>query len=89
MGMAIKSNKVTGAVIGVIWFFIGLLTLLGNVLNDGAREGFERPTPVIPFYPTIFLSLLMKLLCSTGAGLGVLSLSGASSAGTCGSGLLF
>lgn len=45
MGKTIRSNKVTGAVIGVIWLFIALLILLGNVLNNGAREGFERPTP--------------------------------------------
>lgn len=45
MGMPIQSNRVTGAIIGVVWLFISLLTLLGNVLNDRAREGFERPTP--------------------------------------------
>ena len=60
MGRAIQSKRVTGAVIGVIWFFIGLLTLLGIALNGGARGGFERPTPVILFYSTIFLSLLMN-----------------------------
>ena len=89
MGRTIKSNRVTGAIIGAIWFFIGLSTLLGNVLNGGARGGFERPTPVILFYSTIFLFLLMDLLCSTGAGLGLHSSSGASSASTCGSGSLF
>jgi len=54
MGRTIQSNGVTGAVIGAIWFFIGLLTLLGNVLNDGARQGFERPVLVIPFYLLYF-----------------------------------
>ena len=89
MGRAIQSKRVTGAIIGVIWFLIGLLTLLGIVLNDGAREGFEGPTPVILSYSTIFLSLLMNLLYSTGAGLVILSSSGVSSASTCGSGSLF
>ena len=62
MGKSVKSNRVTGAIVGIIWFFIGLLILLGNVLNDGVGEGFERPTPVIPFYSAIFLSRLMNLL---------------------------
>ena len=86
MGRTIESNRVTGAIIGAIWVFIGLLTLLGNVLNDRAKEGFERPTPVIPLYSTTFLSLLMNLLCSTGAGLGNLSSCGGSLVNTCGSG---
>ena len=86
MGRTIKSNRVTGAIIGAIWVFIGLLTLLGNVLNDRAKEGFERPTPVIPLYSTTFLSLLMNVLCSTGAGLGNLSSCGGSLVNTCGSG---
>ena len=89
MGKTIQSNRVTGAIIGIIWLFIGLLVLLGNVLNNGAREGFERPTPVIPFYSTIFLSLLMNLLCSTGAGLGSLSSCGGSLVNTCGFGSRF
>jgi hypothetical protein len=86
MGRTIESNRLTGAIIGIIWFCIGLLTLLGNILNDRAGEGFERPTPVIPFYSTIFLSLLMNLFCSTGAGLGNLSSCGGSLVNTCGSG---
>jgi len=86
MGRTIQSNRITGAIIGIIWFLTGLLTLLGNVLNAGARGGFERPTPVIPFYSTIFLSLLMNLLCSTGAGLGNLSSCGGSLLNTCFSG---
>ena len=86
MGKTVKSNRVTGAIVGIIWFFISLLILLGNVLNDGAGEGFERPTPVIPFYSAIFLSQLMNLLCSTGAGLGNRSLCGGSSVNTYGSG---
>jgi hypothetical protein len=87
MGITIQSKRVTGGIIGIIWFFIGLLILLGNVLNNGARVGFERPAPVSPFYSTIFLSLLMNLLCSTGAGLGILSSCGGSWVNTCGSGL--
>jgi len=83
--MVIQSNRVPGAIIGVVWFFIGLSTLLGNVLNNGTRGGFVRPALVIFFYSTIFLFWLMDLLCSTGATLGVLSSNGASSASTCGS----
>jgi len=45
MGITIQSKRVTGGIIGIIWFFIGLLILLGNVLNNGARVGFERPAP--------------------------------------------
>jgi hypothetical protein len=85
-GRTIESNRVTVAIIGIIWFSIGLLTLLGYVLNNRPGEGFERPTPVIPFYSTIFLPLLMNLLCSTGAGLGNLSSCGGSLVNTCGSG---
>ena len=88
-GRTIKSNRVTGAIIGAIWVFIGLLTLLGNVLNNRAGEGFERPTPVIPLYSTTFLSLLMNLLCSTGAGLGNLFSCGGFLVNTCGSGSHF
>ena len=86
IGRTIESNRVTGAITGAIWVFVGLLTLLANVLNDRAKEGFERPTPVIPLYSTTFLSLLMNLLCSTGAGLGNLSSCGGSSVNTYGSG---
>ena len=89
MGRTIESNRVTGAIIGAIWVFVGLLTLLGNVLNDRASEGFERPTPVIPLNLTTFLSLLMNLLCSTGAGLGNRSSCGGSLVNTCGSGSHF
>ncbi|KIJ99521.1 hypothetical protein K443DRAFT_102086 [Laccaria amethystina LaAM-08-1] len=44
-GRTIESNRVTVAIIGIIWFSIGLLTLLGYVLNNRPGEGFERPTP--------------------------------------------
>jgi hypothetical protein len=46
MGRGIRSNKITGAVVGAAWFLVALLTLLGAVLNRGSGKGYERPTPV-------------------------------------------
>jgi len=45
MGRGIRSNRITGAVVGAAWFLVALLTLLGAVLNRGSGKGYERPTP--------------------------------------------
>lgn len=45
MGGGIRSKKVTGALVGVVWVFVALLILLGNVLNRKSGKGYERPTP--------------------------------------------
>ncbi|KIK09770.1 hypothetical protein K443DRAFT_671094 [Laccaria amethystina LaAM-08-1] len=45
MGRGIRSNKITGAVVGIVWVLVALLVLLGAVLNRGFGKGYERPTP--------------------------------------------
>ena len=50
MGRGVRSNRITGAVIGAAWGLVALLILLGNVLNRGSGKGYERPTPVNTFY---------------------------------------
>lgn len=45
MGRGVRSNGITGAVVGFAWGLVALLTLLGAVLNRGPGKGYERPTP--------------------------------------------
>ena len=46
MGRGVRSNGITGAIVGAAWGLVALLTLLGAVLNRGSGKGYERPTPV-------------------------------------------
>lgn len=55
MGKGVRSNKITGAVVVVVWGLVGLLVLLGAVLNRGSGKGYERPTPVNTFYSILDL----------------------------------
>jgi len=45
MGRGVRSKKVTGGVVGVVWGLVALLVLLGTILNRGSGKGYERPTP--------------------------------------------
>jgi hypothetical protein len=47
LGKDIKSIRVTRVLLLIVWSFIALMTLLGNVINRGkGKSHFESPTPV-------------------------------------------